>query len=240
MARRRNSRDLSIVIPAAGMGRRMKSYGPKPLIELPGRETVIGRQLRILRSSFPRADVVVVVGYEAERVIKSLPSGIKVVENEFHAETNVVRSIGMGLRVASHNNVLLAYGDLVFNQDAIGWACSDGSSVLVDSRGQIGEDEVGVAIVKGRVTNLSYGLPIKWAQIAYLTGRELELFKRVAWDPERKRHFGFEALNAVIDAGGRIGAIEPRGMRIAEIDSSRDIESARRVDENATRTIVVV
>ena len=31
---------ISVIIPAAGMGRRMKSYGPKPLIKI-GNSTII-------------------------------------------------------------------------------------------------------------------------------------------------------------------------------------------------------
>lgn len=213
----------------------MKSYGPKALIELPGHETIIGRQLRVLRSRFPTADIVVVVGHEADRVIKTLPRNIKVVENENYANTNVVRSIGMGLRVASRDRVLLVYGDLVFNTGAIEWAGEYGSSILVDTRGQMGEDEVGVTVYNGRATNFSYGLPVKWSQIAFLAGRELELFKEVVWDSEKRRCFGFEALNAVLDEGGKLRAVEPHGARIREIDSSKDIDQ---VDNVSKYTII--
>jgi choline kinase len=227
----RNTRDLSIIIPAAGIGRRMKSYGPKPLIELSGFETVLSRQLRILRETFPKADIVVVVGYEAERIIRTLPLGmrLKVVENERYDETNVLRSIGMGLRAINHTNVMVIYGDLVFNSEAVTWATSNGSSLLVDTKGQIDEEEVGTTVVDGRVTNLSYGLDTKWSQIMYLTGRELDLFKRMAWNSDRRMWFGYEALNMVVDNGGNLRAIEPRGVRVAEIDSSKDIERARAI-----------
>lgn len=236
MTRPRHSpQDLSILIPAAGMGRRMKSYGPKPLIDLTGSETLIGRQVRILRATFPRSDLVVVLGHEAERILRVLPSGVKVVENERYAETNVLRSIGMGLRVVNGSRVLVVYGDLVFNAEAVSWAGSGGSSLLVDSRGQIDEEEVGATVVDGRVTHLGYGLATKWAQVACLAGRELELFKRVAWAAERRMCFGFEGLNAVIEAGGRFRAVEPRGAGIAEVDSAKDIERARVV---ATQTPV--
>lgn len=226
---KRKCRDISIIIPAAGLGRRMKSYGPKSLIEVGGSETILSRQLRILRSAYPRADIVLVVGYEGERVLRTLPFGIKVVENELYAETNVARSIAMGLRVASHSNVLVVYGDLVFNAEAISWTVQDGSSILIDRRGQMGDDEVGVTVVDGRATNMSYGLPIKWGHIAYLTGRELELFKHSVWQIAARRSFGFEVLNQVIDKGGRLRVVEPVGCRLAEVDTSRDIERALRV-----------
>lgn len=221
-------RELSIIIPAAGTGRRMKSYGPKPLIELSESHTVIGRQQYILQRAYPKAEIIIVVGYEADTVMKSLSPNVKPVENEHYDTTNVVRSIGMGLRIASHNSVLIVYGDLVFNTPAI--QIVGGNSVaLVDNRGMIGEEEVGATIVDGRITRLSYDLETRWAQIVYLTGKELEIFKRVAWNREHSRWFGFEALNKVIEIGGNIRAIEPKNMKIAEIDTSKDIERARSI-----------
>ena len=43
---------LSVIIPAAGMGRRMKSYGPKGLISLNG-PSVLERQLKIVWKIYP-------------------------------------------------------------------------------------------------------------------------------------------------------------------------------------------
>jgi choline kinase len=229
MARPKPTKNLSVVIPAAGIGRRMKSYGPKPLIDLDGRRTVLSRQLEIITRVYPLADIVVVVGYEAETVIRTIPDGIKVVENELFADTNVVRSIGMGLRVVAHRNVLVVYGDLVFSAETISNVTRSGSAVVIDTQGQFREDEVGVNIVDGRATHFGYGITTKWAQIAYLTGRELEIFSRAAWNVDFRRLMGFEILNTVVDAGGKLKVIEPRGMRIVEIDSSKDIERAKKI-----------
>lgn len=221
-------RELSIIIPAAGMGRRMKSYGPKPLIELNEKHTVISRQQYILQREFPTAEIIVVVGYEADSVIRGLRPGVKPVENEMFETTNVVRSIGMGLRIANHKKVLIVYGDLVFNSAAI--RIIGGQSVaVVDSRKQIGDDEVGVTVVDGRITQFAYDLETKWAQIVYLTGRELEIFKGIVWNRDNSRWFGFEALNKVVGGGGSIRAIEPKNMKVAEIDTSKDIENARQI-----------
>jgi CTP:molybdopterin cytidylyltransferase MocA len=225
----RNRRELSIIIPAAGTGRRMKSYGPKPMIDLPGGETVLGRQIRVLRTVFPKSDLVVVVGYEADRVMRSLPPGVRAVENESYETTGVARSLGMGLRVALHRRILIVYGDLVFTAPAVSWAASAGPSVLLDSHGQMDSEEIGATVVGGFVTSFNYGLPAKWGQVALLAGRELDLFKRFVWSEDTRRHFGFEALNSVIDAGGRIRAVEPAGVRIVEIDAPRDIERAREI-----------
>lgn len=219
-------KELSIIIPAAGMGRRMKSYGPKPLIELDGRQTVIGRQINILQREYPLAEIIAVLGHEADAVMQHLKGGVKPVENENFETSNVLRSIGMGLRIASHKNVMIVYGDLVFNPTAIRVG-ADYSLAVVDSHNQLDEEEVGVTVVDGRITQFAYDLDTKWAQIVCLTGRELELFKREAWNREHSRWFGFEGLNAVIEKGGNIRAVEPKGMKLVEIDTSKDIEKAR-------------
>lgn len=224
----RNRRKISIIIPAAGPGRRMKSYGPKPLIDLGNRTTVVGRQQTILRQEFPLSEIIVVVGHEADVVMRHLHAGVKPVENENFETTNVVRSIGMGMRLASYNDVLIVYGDLVFNKEAVR-IVGGPSVVTVDNSHRIDDEEVGLTVVDGRVTQFAYDLETKWAQIAYLTGRETEIFRKAVWDRDHSRWFGFEALNKVVEKGGTIRAVEPRGMKVAEIDSSKDIDRAKMV-----------
>jgi choline kinase len=209
----------------------MKSYGPKSLIELPGDQTVIGRQVGLLREAYPRAEIIAVVGFGGEQVIRQLPAKVKAVENELYAETNVARSIGMGLRVASHDHVLVVYGDLVFTADAVAGLAGLRSAALVDRSGQIGAGEVGLTTVAGRVTHFAYDLPAKWAQILYLTGAELALFRRLSSGRDQRNWFGFEVLNRVLDAGGSLRAVERPGMRIAEIDFATDIENARTINQ---------
>lgn len=222
--------DLSIVIPAAGPGKRMKSYGPKTLIELKHGQTVVSRQVDILRHVFPGADLVVVVGYEAERVQRFLPPGVRVVENENFEDTNVARSIEMGVKASAGGAVLVVYGDLVFNRATFTGLVLGRSCVVVDSKCRRG-CEVGVNIDKktGDVEHFDYGLSPKWAHIMFAMGRELKLLRKFLFQPVSRRLFGFEVLNAMIDAGGAFAAVEPPGMRIAEIDSARDIEAARAI-----------
>lgn len=222
-------RQISVVIPAAGMGRRMKSYGPKSLISLDGRQTVVERQVAILRHRYPQSEIIVVVGHEADRVMDSVV-GVRFVENEHHETTNVLRSIGMGLRATSGDGVLIVYGDLVFTPSAVNIA-GPRSVAVVENRGQMDGEEVGVTVVDGRITRFAYDLPTKWAQIVYLTGEELRTFRHVSRNRDYRRWYGFEGLNKVIEAGGHIRAVEPRRMKIAEIDTSRDIEKARRLIE---------
>lgn len=219
---------LDIVIPAAGMGRRMKSFGAKALLPV-GPETLIGRQIRLLREAYPTARVTVVVGHEGDRVRRALPPGVRVVVNRDFATTNVARSLYLGLAGTSPNKpALLVYGDLVFNRRAVEGIRTDASSVLVDP-GAARPEEVGVNVTGGMAVHFSYGLEAKWAQIAMLAPHEKRLFVGHAGRPAARRLFGFEVLNHVLAAGGEFRAVTNPHVSLAEIDTSRDIDLARRI-----------
>ena len=218
---------LDVIIPAAGCGRRMRSPNPKSLIEVAGGRAIITRQLDLLASVFPQARFTIVLGYQYESVVKRLPAGVRVVLNETHHDTNVARSIELGLLATPCERAIIVYGDLVFNKATLtGLDLSRGSLAVVDTRGQMGPAEVGVTIVNGRVTAFEYGLTTKWAQIVYLERKDLVVFRRLLSSPVRRRHFGYEVLNDLIDEGAKISAVEPEGMRITDVDVVRDVETA--------------
>ena len=87
---------ITVIIPAAGVGRRMKSYGPKPLIMI-GESTVINIQIDTIRSQLDVRDIILICGFRAEKLMNETPNSIVKIENESYEASNVVRSIGMGL-----------------------------------------------------------------------------------------------------------------------------------------------
>jgi choline kinase len=221
--------DFSVIIPAAGVGRRMKSYGPKALIDLGSGHTIISRQIDILRSHYNSVDITVTVGFEADKLRKSLPDNVNTVENARYASTNVAASLSAALQSTSAKRALIVYGDLVFGEPIFSGIPLDKSFAIVERRGQMRRDEVGVTIVNGRISQFSYGLPVKWAQIVYLAEGDLAIFRQAVYNSNREKYFGFEILNQVLDRGVELPAIEPSGVRIVEVDSSKDIVLARSV-----------
>lgn len=226
---------ISIIIPAAGIGTRMKSYGPKPLLHINDKSLidhqldVIGQKIRV------PYEVILVAGYEASRVFKNTPHNIIKVENEFYQETNVVRSIGLGLHACTTENVLLIYGDLVFNPQTLD-VQFDHSWLLTNT--YMPENEVGCTTDEGYVVNLSYDLPIKWSQIGYFTKKEFKLLQNTCHKRENDQFFGFEIINNIISHGGKFLNISPTESKINDMDSSKDLQTINNIigHENSNTT----
>tara|TARA_R100000315_G_C5234304_1_gene145584 strand:- start:2856 stop:3596 length:741 start_codon:yes stop_codon:yes gene_type:complete len=219
-----NSSDISVIIPAAGMGHRMKSYGPKGLINLYDDTSLLERQLELIWAVYPKADVFLVVGFEAEKIMSKLDDyPVRFISNPIHTDTNVLYSISLALQACLSKEVLIVYGDLIFNESCIR-NLRGRSRVVVEDAGMMKKTEVGVCVQGKMAINFSFGLDTKWAQISYLTGNELDLFKHICLKRETSQWLGYEALNYVLENGGEIEAVHQKSMKIFEIDSARDLE----------------
>lgn len=219
--------NYEIIIPAAGMGRRMKSYGPKSLTQIGTSNcTIINNQLKIIKKLFQQYVVILVCGFQSDKIMNYVPQDIIIVENERYLTTNVVRSLSIGLRATTGNHVLIVYGDLVFNYYTLN--CNFDESCMIVNK-TMSSDEVGCIIQDGCVENISYDLENKWSQIVYLTGKELDLFKRFCWDDNNEKKFGYEGLNEVIKQGGKFKAIYPRHSKVIDVDKSADIVKAKEI-----------
>lgn len=220
--------DTSVVIVAAGPGRRMRAYSPKSLIGLPDGRTVVQRQVELARQVWPGADVVVVVGYQADRLAKALPAGCRVVENERFEDTGTARSALLGVRATSTPRVVVMFGDLVFEEGALRSLQGRRSAVLVDPARRPGCQEPGATVADGKAVAFGFGLGAQLVGAVVLAGRELQLFKQLAAGPERDRLVLFEVLDQVVDRRGEFLAAEPAG-KVVRIDQVADLKRAKEV-----------
>lgn len=218
-----SSSKVSIILPAAGAGRRCLGAGPRSLYRVAPGQSLLERQVAVIREVFPRAELIVVVGFETEKMLAALPAGVRVVENERFVETSVNRSILLGLRVALGERLLIIYGDMLFESAALRVLPRRGSAVLVDDGHRLGSQEVGVGIHQQAVQHFSYGLPVKWANMVQFQGRELRLLRGLVEQRRTDRLLGFELLNLILEQGGGfLPCFCPPG-ELREIDSPRDL-----------------
>jgi len=218
-----NMNDTAVAILSAGVGSRIRSHEPRSLIKI-GNKTLIEHQILTIRNHFNFPEIITVVGCGAERVIKKVRGDVRIVENQMHDTTNASESMRLAFNNSSKSNFLFMHGDLYFNVPTLHVDYSK-SFLIVDNKNMISAKEVGVTVCDGSASILSYGLPTKWCQIAYITGKELKILQNIfnKFDDRCKKMLSFEVLNRMISMGALFQCHEPEDMSILEIDRIKDL-----------------
>ena len=217
--------DVAIAILSAGSGSRIRSYEPRSLLKI-GNCCLIDHQIKTIQQCFDTPEIIGVVGCHAKKVIKKTKEKIRLVENQLHATSNSSESLRLAFNNTTKKNMLFMHGDLYFNQHTLKKLDYSKSFVVIDTKNQIKENEVGVTIHQNNATIMSYGLPIKWAQIAFITGKEYKIMKNIfnKYEEQDKKMLSFEIINMIIGMGGKFLCHEPEKMSIIEIDRIKDIK----------------
>jgi choline kinase len=217
---------INVIIPAAGIGRRMKSYGCKSLL-LVKNNKLIDLQIKNIENSIPNHEIILITGFDSDRLMNNSPDHLIKIENEKYYENNVSKSISIGLRATKDSNhILILFGDLLLNNETIDKIDFQKSSIVISEH--MGDNEVGCNInQKGSLEYMMFDLPNKWAQIIYLTGKELTLFKKIVWSKQNHKKFCFELINDVVSQGGHFQCIKDKDIRVMDIDTSKDLQKAQ-------------
>lgn len=211
--------DLSVVILGSIPNHKMRSYGPKPFIKVNG-ITILDNIIEQVNSKFPGCEILLTVGYYADKIMKYIPDEIRIIENQLFDNTNTVEECRLALNATLNKRILIIDSDVFFNEAAL--PTLNKSSIIIDKKEQLGKNDVGTTIVDNKVTIFSFGIPTKWCNIVYLTDKELRTFKSIIASPTMKRCFMFEALNKLVNKVD-LYAVEPPDMEIIKIDSSKDL-----------------
>ena len=66
---------VHVIIPSAGIGRRMKSYGCKSLLSIKDKR-LIDIPLEYINSRFVRNEIILITGFDSERLMNYSPEDI--------------------------------------------------------------------------------------------------------------------------------------------------------------------
>lgn len=210
-----------ILILAAGPGRRW-SGRPRCLVKLKG-ETLLERQVRLARATLPD-EPVVVVGPPGLPV----PRRATLVPNPDPWDTGAACSadLGLGSRPGD-GRLLLLPGDVATNAAALDGLAAGGGAAGVAPPGMLDATKVGVAADARSVRRLDFTMPRKWAGTLFLAGAGLSTFREAVAEVPRTAA-AWEALNLLLDRGGRLAPHAPRAARYWEMDTPADAERCRR------------
>lgn len=225
-ARQVEEEKLTVIIPAAGIGRRMKHCGPKALLQLPNNLTILEHQVHTIHAVYPKAEILVVVGFQFEKFLKYFKHlNVRFIYNPLYTTSNVLGSIASGF-IASHcNQLLIVYGDLYFNLPAIQAMTGAHSTTLIAK--YVSKDDIGVIVQDSICTNFGFDIEKKWGQVIFLRDKELALLEKIVLDSRTHVWYGYEALNTIIENGGVIRAFESDRAILKELDTPKDLEELK-------------
>lgn len=211
---------LSVIIPVAGYPNGRKTGLSPALVKIKQGMHLIEYQVEAVKSVWPQATVIVVVGHQAEKVIQIIGDSTLIVEKEQFEKSGTARSISMGLRVTKDQNILIIHGDLFFERACLDSLLKDVSSTIL---AKMPDGTIGVNHDKGLIRTLDYGLESKWGQIFLLRGRETDLLRRVVHNRRNDKLFTFEILNKIVEGNGKIYTVEQYNSVVREIGDTQAV-----------------
>jgi CTP:phosphocholine cytidylyltransferase-like protein len=216
---------LSIIILASNPGYRMKSFGPKCLIKDKQGVSILSRQMASFQDEFSHYEVIVVGGFEIDKLTKNRPAGIRIVENISYESSNEIEDIRLAINNAMYDNLLIIAGDIYFNRNVIN-NITQKSTLIVDDNDRMLDDDIGTTIVDNSITIMSMSIKSpKWARIGYFTEKEARLLRQFASTRDNARLFLFEGINYILDKGGEfIGKKTQKNDVLVHVDNSKELE----------------
>jgi len=194
---------ITIVMICDTPGYRMKSYGPPSLIKI-GDKRLIDHQIDAIGKRLTNFEIILCVGFDAERVGKHIRShypdvNVRIVENQVFNDSNTCEGMRLALNNTNNDKILVLDGNIMFSPDIL-------SQIKVSQSCVLGEKEPSDNLEIGfnlneseQIEHFAFGASQLWSEIFFLSNREaVETLRKIVSGAGYKTKFMFEALNDLI------------------------------------------
>jgi choline kinase len=230
------------IILNSGIGKRMGRITtgiPKCMVELPKKETILGRQLKMLSSNSINRTIIT-TGPHKDKLIQYASSisskEIEFIHSPLFETTNYIYSMFLVSRALDiSEECLLLHGDLVFDNTILEKVINhNGSGVLVNFEADLPEKDFKARVVDGLVREIGIHLFNKDCHFC-LPLYKLSPSLMKSWFNEIEKFvergetgvYAENALNRILE-NNCLDAIPFSGELCAEIDNLEDLEQVRR------------
>jgi len=213
---------MKAIILAAGVGSRLGRPFPKTLSRLPGGETILGRQIRLLRKN-GIDEIIVVVGFKMNLIMESYPE-VYYKYNPVYYITNTSKSLLNGIKDCN-DDIIWLNGDVVCDEGVIERIISSEGNAIAVTPAQCGEEEVKYTTdPEGYITAISK--TVKNAEgealgINKVVAEELAEFKECLQQCDDNDYFE-KGIEFMIERGKKFKAIDVSEYRCIEVDFKED------------------
>ena len=132
---------MKVIILAAGKGTRLGMPHPKCLTKLKTGETILERQVNALSKNIKKENIVIVVGFQKQRIIDLFPE-CSFVYNPNFEKTNTSKSLLCALEKTPQLDSVWMNGDVVFDEKILEPLFKSKDSCMLVNSSSVAEEEV--------------------------------------------------------------------------------------------------
>lgn len=204
-----------VIILAAGRSKKMQSTGVRSLLPI-NSEYLINHQINAIKAGLNRPDIIVVTGYENERLCNYLQQQkIRCVVNEFYDETSALKSLMLGIKATTQDNIFVIHGDIFFEKSIFSIDKRTSYTIYNSSR----TNDLGI-VFEQKIIRFAYGVGNNWGKIVYLNKDGTKMIRSLKFSDKNDKLLDFEMYNALIESGLEILPVKNNTI---EINSFKDL-----------------
>lgn len=222
---------MKVVILAAGKGSRLGDVDlPKPLTHLATGNSILERQVAILREYTSIENIIVIIGYHKEQVMECFP-GLFFVYNPNYAAENTAKSLLRALNKLD-DDVLWLNGDVVMHHSVIGSILAAPRTSMVVNVGPVGEEEVKYRQnAEGRILEVSKRVENPQGEalgINYCSRKDLDMLRSNLERCNDKDYFE-RGIELCIEQGLPVWSVPIEPNLCVEVDFPQDLAKANQL-----------
>lgn len=217
---------MKAIILAAGVGSRLGKPFPKSLSQLPTGETILGRQIRILRE-LGINEIIVVVGFKKEFIMEYYPSVLYSYNPVFYI-TNTSKSLLHGFENLD-DDIIWMNGDVIFDELILERVIKAKGNIVAVNSAKCGEEEVKYKTdKKGYLTAISKQVVDAQGEavgINKISQKDLKAFKEALRECKDNDYFE-KGIELMINRSKKFLMVDISDCRCIEVDFQADWEVA--------------
>jgi len=226
------------VIVAAGLSSRLYPLTlgkPKCILEI-GRETILGRSVRVLHENGIK-DILVIVGYKKEMIQQVLGANADYRFNPFFSATNNMASLWFAKEWVQDSPFIYMHGDIVFAPELLGLMLQENreDAALLVEYGPVDEEAMKVRLNEDHFIESSKDISPpeaigEWVGIATFN-QPHKIFNHIEilLEQGQLQAYDTQAFTQMAREGDSFKIIATGGYPWVEIDTEPDLEKARRL-----------
>lgn len=231
---------MKAVIVAAGRSSRLYPLTletPKSLLPVVGETSLLERAVDLLNAN-GITDVVVVVGFQHEKIRAALHDRVRFVLNPFYTQTNNMGSLWLAIPHLHGAPFIYSHADVVYDEALLSRLVDDetvGDMHLLVDFGHVDEEAMKVRVEDGRFVESSKAIPLsdaagEWTGLARVSaGASAHLYACIETllDEQCYQDYDTSAFNRLAQSGMTFGLTPTEGLPWCEIDTHADLDRAR-------------